>query len=108
MNTKSVVSNFKNMAMVNSHPQTGVQFKYKLCICQHICTLNMKMVILSFTQWNSKSSKINIKCLDTVRWLAGALAYEFYIIRDIFKKHDLWCNMSLKLPNSNIESCWVK
>lgn len=52
MNTKSVVPNFKNMAIVNSHPQTGVQSKYKFSICQHKCTLNMKMVILSFTQWN--------------------------------------------------------
>lgn len=68
----------------------------------------MKMVMLNFTQWNSKSSKINIERLDTVRWLPGALPYEFHIIKDIFKKHNLWCNMSLKLPNSDVESCRVK
>lgn len=108
MNTQSLVCNFKNTATVNCHPQTGVQPKYKFYICQHICKLNMKMVTLNFTQWNSKSSKINIKCFDTVRWLPGALPYEFPIIKDIFRKYELWCNMSPKLPNSDIELCRVK
>lgn len=106
MYTKSVVSNPKNTVIVNSHPQTGVQIKHEFCICQHIHTVNKK-AILSFTQWN-KRSKIKIKYFDTVRWLPGALFYEFYIIRDIFEKHDLWCNMSLNLPNSKGEIYWVK
>lgn len=98
----------KNIATVSCHPQTGVQSKYKFYICQHICKLNVKMAVLNFTQWNSKSTKINIKCFDTVRWLPGAFRYEFLIIKDIFKKHNLWCNMSLKLPNSDIGLCRVK
>lgn len=65
------------------------------------------MAMLSFTQWN-KRSKIKIKCLDTVRWLPGVLCYEFYIVTDIFKKHDSWCNMSLKLPNSKVKIRCVK
>lgn len=58
MSTQSVVCNLKNTATVSCHPQTGVQSKYKFYICQRICKLNMKMVVLNFTQWNSKSSKI--------------------------------------------------
>lgn len=107
MNTQSGC-NLKNTATVNCHLQTGVQSKYKFYIFQYICKLNMKTVILNFTQWNSKSSTINIKCPDIVRWLPGALPYEFLIIKDIFKKHDLWHNMSLKLPDSDIELCRVK